>query len=143
MKDKIIDFLKIAGISLAVLLCVTWTKASPNLNPVWSEALTFFAITYFLCDKYVLQRKLSIATVAIAVAVGRSLPEIIINVADPLSTMGALIITLESLLAIFMACVCWTYKKPVVFLLTLAIFILINSFVPEMWSDFILSRKGL
>lgn len=141
MKEKVIVFLKVAGISLAAFLCICWTAGTESLNAYWSEALVFFVITFFMCEKFASSRQLGAGTVAIASAVGRIILEIPIRISDWLGTVGSLMLTLESLVAIFMAWVCWKYKKPVVFILTLVIFILINSFIPEMWDDFLMSRR--
>lgn len=142
-KESVVNFFKVIGLSLSAFLCVCWTAGTDSLNAYWSEAIVFFAITYFLCNQYATNGELSGAAVAIASAIGRVVLELPIRILHFSSSIGSVMLTLESLLAIFMAWVCWKYKKPVVFILTLVIFILINSFIPEMWSDFLQSRRDL
>lgn len=142
-KESVINFFKVIGLSLAAFLCVCWTAGTDMLNAYWSEAVVYFAITYFLCNHFAIKGYLRASAVVVAIAIGRVVLELPIRILDFSGTIGSIMLTLESLLAILMAWVCWKYEKPIVFILTLVIFILINSFVPEMWSEFLDTRRGL
>ncbi len=142
-KKSVINFFKVVALSLATFLCVCWTAGTDMLNAYWSEAVVYFSITYFLCNHFATKGYLKASAVVVAIAIGRVVLELPIRIFNFSSSIGSVMLTLESFVAIFMAWVCWKYKTPVVFILTLVIFILINSFIPEMWSDFLDTRRGL
>lgn len=142
-KKSVINFFKVMALSLAAFLCVCWTAGTDMLNAYWSEAVVYFAVTYFLCNHFAFKGHLRVSAVVVAIAIGRVVLELPIRILHFSSSIGSVMLTLESLVAIFMAWVCWKYKTPVVFILTLVIFILINSFVPEMWSEFLDTRRDL
>lgn len=140
MSYYVSDYLKAVGFSLIAYLCVFWTSDTTPLNAVWCYSLMFFLMTYLLCNKYVVPGGLSETMVILAILLGRFLIDVPVRLANWGTSYGFILLLIESVMGIILGYLCWKEKSPVVFLLSLVIMILVNSFVPHVWIDFIMSR---
>ncbi len=135
-KEALLDFLKVAALSLCAFLCIFWVLTiRSNENASWSESVWFFGVTYAMLQKFSGRSSLSFIWIVVAVILGRLAPEIPFYVFDFGSIVASLIFTLSSLLGIALASICFKVKHAAVFLLSIMMLVLFNSFVVSAWFD--------
>ncbi len=136
MKQLTLNFLKVAAISLGAFLCICWVLAiHGDQNASWSESIWFFGVTYALLQKYRNDAALSMSSAVIAVLLGRLILELPLYLFDFTSVRASLIFTLSSILGILLSAVCYSAKRTSVFLLSVIVLVLYNSFVVPAWFE--------
>lgn len=131
MKDGILTWLKVAGISLCAYLCVMWVPAlKSEANLSWSWMIWFSVVTYWLLEKF--GKSSGNGLVLSASAVGAViLPAIVVCYGARMSA----IFVISSLLGVFLTGFCHSKKNVVVFVLSVLVMILYNCFVVPAWFD--------
>lgn len=136
MKKQILSFLKIASLSLCSFLCIFWILTiRSNENASWSEGVWFFGIAYALLQNYNNHSGLSFLWLITAIVLGRIALEIPIYILDFGSMAASIIFTISSILGITLASICYKIKHASVFLLSIILMILFNSFVVPAWFE--------
>lgn len=102
-------------------------------NNETTNALIFFILTAI--QLYPFTPANSFIWIVVAVILGRLAPEIPFYVFDFGSIVASLIFTLSSLLGIALASICFKVKHAAVFLLSIMMLVLFNSFVVSAWFD--------
>ena len=132
--NKIILIAFFASILTFLLTC--WTAVYSVYTAGWTESVCFFALTYFLLQKYAEQRTNGTPIVA-SIILGRIILEIPIRINDFMGSLFSLFVPVLVIISIILALICFKEKRASVFILSAIIIVLLNSVVHDVWCHFI------
>lgn len=134
MNPKFLIWLKAAGIAVCAYLCIFWVLAiKSDSNACWSWMMWIFAATYFILVKF--GDKAGRGALLSAAAVGANLLPVLVIASSWSEGRMSAIFVISALLGTALAGVCHAKKSAAVFLLSVAVMILFNSFIVPAWFD--------
>jgi hypothetical protein len=129
MKKKLfITF--IASVLLFLLTC--WSATYTIYAAGWVETISFFALTYFLLEKYNKPGTFGTPYV-IAIILGRIVLELPVRISDFSGSFFSMFVPIIVVASILLGALCNKEKQTTVYILSLIIIILLNTAVHEKW----------
>ena len=127
MKNQIKRILSLIGISSLLFLCISWSMALSGYAAGWIEGICFFELAW-LCTHYLQNKDISSVTITLSIVFGRILLELPIRIMDFRGSIGSLMVTIICIVAIILGVVCYQEKRPIAYILSTIVLILLNTF---------------
>ena len=123
--------------ALLIYLCFCWwfMAISPEAC-LWVDCVLFFAYSWY-CARLCMDKGKSMALSVVAIILGRVTPIIPLLVLEFRDTYASMIYVVASVASIILATLCSYEKKVTVYVLSIIITILINTFVYSAWMDWV------
>ena len=127
MKNQAKLVLSLIGISSLLLLCTCWFRTFSGYAAGWIEGICFFELAWF-CTHYLQNKDISSVTITLSIVFGRILLELPIRIMDFRGSLGSLMVTIICIVAIILGVVCYQEKRPIAYILSTIVLILLNTF---------------
>ena len=131
MKNRI-DLLIPFFVSLLVFLLTSWTAAISYYSALWAESVSFFAMSYFMLDRYAKENTYGIPVI-LMIMIGRVILDIPIRIHAFYASLCSLYITIVVLLSIILSAIYFHEKRSSVLVLSIIIMILLNTVGYDGW----------
>ena len=102
--DNIRTHFTIAVAAAGCFLTVCWSAFLSHGECFWIESTTFFWLAIYTVKKH--QDSLTVASIAMALCLGRIVPELPVRVFEFSSSVGSIPVTLSCIVAIILGCFC-------------------------------------
>lgn len=119
-------------VSLLVFLLTSWTAAISSYSALWAESVSFFALSYFMLERYAKDNTYGIPVI-LMIMIGRVILEIPIRIHAFYASLHSLYITIVVLLSIILSAVYYHEKRLSVLVLSIVIMILLNTVGYDGW----------
>lgn len=119
-------------VSLLVFLLTSWTAAISSYSALWAESVSFFALSYFMLERYAKDNTYGIPVI-LMIMIGRVILEIPIRIHAFYASLHSSYITIVVLLSIILSAVYYHEKRPSVLVLSIVIMILLNTVGYDGW----------
>lgn len=135
-------FLKLAGISLLIDLCMRWTLTFQPLVSGWAYSVVYFVYTWIcfqvLLDKGVNKRYLVVS----AIIIGRIITEMVEKISDLSGSILSLMVPIITIISVILATICFYERRIPMYILSTVILLLMNTFVHEAYLEHFRSLIG-
>lgn len=128
------EFFKVFGLGIITFLLVCWTTKFQGAAPYWAEAITFFALAWFI-SKREEKKGLSPTAIASALILGRIILELPVRILDYTNSVGSLMITINCIIGIILGIICYYGKRTSLYFLSIMIEILLTTFIADTWFE--------
>ncbi|GAY30446.1 hypothetical protein PvtlMGM2_1299 [Prevotella sp. MGM2] len=88
------------------------------------------------------ERPLTLTAIAVAIILGRLLPELPIRISDFENSRISIVVTLISIIAVIPGTVCYREKRNSVYTLSIIILVFLNTFVHWSWLEIYTRHHG-
>ncbi len=139
--SKTVYFLSILGLSAVLFLSFCWTAAFSFYAAAWAQSALFFGFAWICADK-MKERPLTLTAIAVAIILGRLLPELPIRISDFENSRISIVVTLISIIAVILGTVCYREKRNSVYTLSIIILVFLNTFVHWSWLEIYTRHHG-
>ena len=144
--SKTVYFLSILGLSAVLFLSFCWTAAFSFYAAAWAQSALFFGFAWICADK-MKERPLTLTAIAVAIILGRLLPELPIRISDFATFFIfprhiSIVVTLISIIAVIPGTVCYREKRNSVYTLSIIILVFLNTFVHWSWLEIYTRHHG-
>lgn len=129
------EFFKVFGLGIITFLLVCWTTKFQGAAPYWAEAITFFALAWFISKREEEKKGLSPTAIASALILGRIILELPVRILDYANSVGSLMITINCIIGIILGIICYYGKRTSLYFLSIMIEILLTTFIADNWFE--------
>lgn len=122
--------------SIMVFLLTCWNLAISIYSALWAETVSYYVLTIYMLDKYA-KRETYGFPVILMIMLGRVVLEIPVRMDDFLGTLSSLYVSVVVCISIILAAIYSHEKRNSIIVLSIIIFILLNSVGYDGWEHFI------
>lgn len=135
-------FLKIAGLSLLIDLCMRWTLTFQPLVSGWAYSVVYFVYTW-ICFQVLSDKDVNRwCFVVSAIIIGRIITEIIEKTSDFSGSILSLMVPIITIISVILATICFYERRIPMYILSTVILLLMNTFVHEAYLEHFRSLIG-
>lgn len=128
--------------SISLLFITFWSNAFQNSTAYWVQSLGYFLLTYLSIDGFSKRiADINPWSIGIAVILGQLAIQIPARILDFWGCYGSLMIAISCIISTILAVFCYMDKKSYTFILSYIVLTLFNSFVSDMWSEYVLAMN--